>query len=68
MIVISFNAQKYYSHQNLKKLGLAKSKFPYNNFEVYIKNQIFYLFKKKPKLINFYSILLTTKINRFFNL
>ena len=45
MVVLKLNKHKYYSHQDLLDLGLTESKLPYNNYKVYKRKSVFYLFK-----------------------
>ena len=53
MVVTYIEKEKIYTHNNLLNLGFKKSKLPYANFKVYIKNHMFYLFREvdKNKLI-----------------
>lgn len=45
MVVFRLDKQKHYSHDELISLGLKESNLPYNNFKVYKKQSLFYLFK-----------------------
>lgn len=45
MVILNIEKHRKYSHQELINLGLSESKLPYNNFKVYKKKSIFYLFK-----------------------
>ncbi len=46
MVIFNFDKQKHYSILELERLGFERSKLPYVNYRVYIKNKVFYLFKE----------------------